>query len=436
MASIIAIPVIKNNLTELTTNMLIDKLKQRLSNPFIRNVGWLGVAELVNRIFRLATTVTLARTFSPYDYGMVSIIYTIFDFTSVLTLRTGIGAKIIQAEPEELEVICNTSYWLNWILCGSLFLLQCLAAYPIAQIYKNNQLILPICAVALAYLIIPIYTIQATLIQRENRLKITAICNISQGIASNIIIVILALLGMGVWSVVWSMVLGYLVWTVVNYINHPWRPPKFFTLERWREITSFGGKLLGVDLLARLRMNLDYLLVGRFLGIEALGVYFFAFNAGLGISQSVINAFTVALYPHLCAARGDNTQLKKQFFSSFKTIALIVVPFIILQSSLAPFYVPIVFGQKWIPAIPILILICLSALPLTISRATSQLLQAVDKTHIDFYWNAIFTVIFAVALLLAVQQGVLAVALAVLITQAVAIPLFAIWVFRHVFTKN
>jgi O-antigen/teichoic acid export membrane protein len=416
--------------------MLINKLNQLLSNRFVRNVGWLGIAELVNRIFRLATTVTLARTFSPYDYGMVSIIYTIFDLADVFTLKTGIGAKVVQADERDIEVICNTSYWINWLLSGSLFIIQCIAAYPIAQFYKNSQLVLPICAVALIYFIYPFYTIQATLIQRENRLKITALCNAVQGILSNIILVVLAVLGMGVWAVVWSMVLSYLVWIVISHVNHPWRPPKSFTLERWQEVTSFGSKLLGIEVLGKLRMYLDYLIVGPFLGIEALGLYFFAFNAGLGISQSVLNAFTSALYPHLCAVRGDKKQLKKQFFSSLKTMALVVIPLVILQSSLAPFYVPIVFGQKWVTGIPILVLICLSAIPLTLSRATSQLLQAMDKSHIDLYWNVIFTVIFAASLLVAVRGGIFSVAVAVLITQSVALPLFSIWVFRYVFAKN
>jgi PST family polysaccharide transporter len=52
--------------------MLINKLKQQLSGQFIRNVGWLGGAELANRIFRLGTTITLARLLNPYDYGLVS----------------------------------------------------------------------------------------------------------------------------------------------------------------------------------------------------------------------------------------------------------------------------------------------------------------------------------------------------------------------------
>ena len=231
------------------------------------------------------------------------------------------------------------------------------------------------------------------------------------------------------------IVLTMPIGAVINWMNHPWRPPSFFTMKKWREITSFGMKLLGVNALNRVRMNLDYLLVGYFIGIEALGLYFFAFHAGLGISQSIINAFTSALYPHLCAARGDNEQMKKQFFRSLKTIALIVIPLVILQTSLAPIYVPIVFGQKWVEGIPILIIICLSAIPIALSRATSQLLQAVDKTHLDFYWNLIFTGLFAASLFIAIPRGIFAVACAVLISQLIAIPIFTIWVLRYIFPK-
>ncbi len=78
--------------------MLTQKLKHLSSDRFIRNLGWLGAAELINRIFRLLTTVTLARVFSPYDYGMVSVIYTVFDIAGSLSLTAGIRAKIVQTD--------------------------------------------------------------------------------------------------------------------------------------------------------------------------------------------------------------------------------------------------------------------------------------------------------------------------------------------------
>ena len=132
-------------------NTLVQKFRRRLSNPFVRNAGWLGSAELANRIFRLGTTVTLARLFTPADYGLLALLYAVQSFSEVLTAGVGIGAKIIQVDAEDLEATCNTAYWLNWIVCVAIFLLQCLAAFPIAWIYQDNRLVLPIFLIQLGY---------------------------------------------------------------------------------------------------------------------------------------------------------------------------------------------------------------------------------------------------------------------------------------------
>jgi len=198
---------------------------------------------------------------------------------------------------------------------------------------------------------------------------------------------------------------------------------------------DFGRNVLGVELLKTLRNNMDYLIIGRFLGLQELGVYYFAFNAGLGISLGVINAIDTSLFPHLCAVRSDLSQLWERYRSSLKTIAFAIVPLVLLQSSLAPFYVPILFGQKWVEAIPVLILICLSAIPRPFADATSHLLLAVDKSQIDLRWNLLFTGVFTLSLLIGVQWQSLGVAIAVLVTHTVLLPLFFLWGTRYVFTR-
>lgn len=93
--------------------MLISKLKNVLSGQFIRNLGWIGSAELVNRVFRLGTTVTLAGVFNTQDYGLMAVIYTVFDLATVFIFKGDIGAKVIQTDKSKVETTCNTSYWLN-----------------------------------------------------------------------------------------------------------------------------------------------------------------------------------------------------------------------------------------------------------------------------------------------------------------------------------
>ncbi|MBD2345350.1 lipopolysaccharide biosynthesis protein [Anabaena subtropica] len=416
--------------------MLIGKVKQKLSSQFVRNIGWLWIAELVNRIFRLGTTVTLARMFSPQDYGLMAIVYTVYEFAIVFTLRGGIGAKIVQAEEKDVKTICDTSYWLNWILCISVFVVQCLAAFPVAYFYGNQQLVLPICTLALVYLMYPFFLVQSAMIERENRLKIRALGSAIQSFVNNLITVVLALLGMGLWSIVWAMVLSTPILIIINQINYSWQPPKSFKLEQWQQVSSFGTNMLGVELLNKLRFNMDYLIVGKFLSIEQLGIYYFAFNAGVGITSNIVYAFMSALYPHICAVKDDYQQLKKRYFSSLKSLSIFVVIIVSLQTFLAPFYVPIIFGEKWVKATPVLMIICVSVIPLSFRWASSTLFKAIDKTHLMLYFDVIYTAIFGIALIAAVKWGVLWVAITVLVTHSLMSLAFNIWAVKCVFSKD
>ena len=283
---------------------LIDKVKQKLASRFLRNLGWLGLSELFIRISRLAATVVLARLLSKYDYGLAALVLTTNEFVNVFT-QNGVWDKLIQSDESDLKQLCQTAYCLNWIVCGALFIIQCLISVPVALFYQDNQIILPICIMALVYLMIPISLVQASLTQRENRLHVMALANGLQISIDNVLTIILAFLGWGMWAIVLPKVIVAPIWVIVHYVNNPWRPSREFTLVNWQEIMRFGRSVLGVKLMNTLRNNLDYLIAGRFLGVEALGIYYFAFNAGLGISMSAINA--VDSGEHLSLAVSINT---------------------------------------------------------------------------------------------------------------------------------
>lgn len=413
----------------------IDRWKQLLSNQFLRNAGWLGLAELANRIFRLGTTVTLARMFSQEDYGLMAIVYTVFEFANVLTLRNGLGAKIIQADEADLEDICNTSYWINWILCISITLLQCGMAFPIAHLYGTPELVLPLCALSSMYLLFPFFMVQGALIDRENRLKIRAFCYAAQSLISNVVTITLALFGFGVWAIVLSLVLSTPIWILITWKNHPWRPRKSITFAKCKTVINYGRNMLGIDLLIRIKNNLDYLIVGKILGLDALGIYFFAFNAGSGITMNVVNALMSALFPHLCSVRDQIHLLKQEYFHSLKKVAKILIPLVLLQTLLAPFYVPIIFGSKWSEAIPVLMIICLSVIPRAYKWASATLINTVDKTHISLQLDLLYTLIFAVVLWIVTPYGILSVAVSVLILH-ILMSSFVNWIsIRLVFAK-
>ncbi len=169
---------------------------------------------------------------------------------------------------------------------------------------------------------------------------------------------------------------------------------------------------------------MDNFLVGYFLGLHALGLYYFAFNGGLVITLGLINAAGMAVYPHLCEVRRDRAALTQRFAKTAKSMGLLLVPAIVLQALLAPIYVPIVFGAQWVDAIPALSLICLSALVRPFANVTSQLLKAIGRPDIELRWQLLTTLVLLSALLVACQFNIVAVAFAVFVVQTTLLAAF------------
>ncbi len=396
-----------------------------MTSRFARNLGSMGSAQIATRITRLLTTIILTRLLTPNDYGLAAVVLTVYELVALFT-RNGISAKVVQASEADVPELARTAYTLTWIVCGALVLVQALLAMPIAWFYQDARLALPIALMGLIYLATPLSNIQGAFMQREGRLGRIALTGAVQMIADNALTAIFALCGMGMWAIILPKLLVAPIWTIGLRTGHAWRPHGGFSLVGWQDIARFSRDVVGVELMTTLQANVDNLIVGAFLGVQALGLYYFAFNAGLGITLGLVNAFGAAVYPHLCEVRQDPVALSRRYRATLRTMGKIVVPLILAQALLAPIYVPIVFGAKWVPAIPVMMLICLSALPRPFAATCSQLLKAIGRPAIELRWQAALTALLIAGLLLGTTAGIQGVAVAVLAVQATVLTVYVI----------
>jgi len=403
---------------------------------FVKNLGWLGASEFFVRITRLLTAVVLARLMDPMMFGLAALVLTVNELLRVFN-RNGISAKIVQCQEHELESITNTAYRLNFIFCISLFVIQCAVAYPLAQFYATPELVPMLQVLAVTYLLMPFGMVQAALVQREQRLKTAALIDGGQVGVDNLITTGLALAGLGAWAIVLPKFLTSPIWVFGYRAAHSWKPSgKVSRFDLWRDVLSFGRYYLSIEILKVARLNIDNMVIGRLLGMEALGIYYFARNAGLGFSLTLINAINSALYPNLCELKDNTAKLKQRFNQNLKHIAMIAAPLITLQASLAFLYVPIVFGEQWSDAIPILAILCLSALPRPLAESASALALATGHIKLDYRWNQLFTVGFIVAIIIASHIDLLTVAITLLVIYTVTQPVYLIYVWRTVFGET
>jgi len=404
------------------------------ANNFARNLGSMGSAQLAIRFSRLAATILLSRLLLPQDYGIAALVLTVYEFISLFT-RNGISAKVVQASVEDLPVVAMTAYHMTWVLCLGLMVVQLLVAVPVALFYDNMSLALPIAAMSLIYLASPLSNIQSAFQQREGRLGRIALAGAVQVVVDNILTAIFAVSGFGLWAIILPKILVAPIWIGFVRFGHSWRPKKIAGVSRfhgWQDIARFSRNVMGVELLTTFQANVDNLLVGYFLGLHALGIYYFAFNGGLGITLGLISASDVAVYPHLCQVRDNPAALADRFAKTRRTISFTVLPLIIAQVALAPIYVPIVFGQKWVEAVPVLMLICLSAIMRPFASLCSQLLKALGRPGIELKWQLGNTALLMVALVIGAQFNILAVAAAVFVVQSLVLGAFAYFIPRQV----
>ena len=328
---------------------------------FARGMFAYGSAEAATRVVRLAAILIVARQISPVMLGTAALALSLFELIRVLT-NVGIGQRIIIARDDELESICRAASRLFWIVCMGVTLIQLSVAVIAFFAFDLGEAAIMLGALSLVYPFMPAGLVQIFLAMRAQRMGATARVAATQNISDSAFTIALVVIWPSAWAIVLPKLLTAPVWLVLARRTYSWSPDRAVPQAPTNAFAVFGPAILGSAILDAMRLHADKLLVGALLGTEALGLYYFAFNAGLGITQSLVSACNLVLFPHL--AKTSGTALESEFRRAFIGGLAVLIPIVAAQALLAPFYVPILFGETWTAATPYLVLLACAAVPL------------------------------------------------------------------------
>ena len=393
------------------------------------SLGTLAGAEMVNRLTRILTAVVLSRVLGPKEFGIAAIVLTSSEFIRIFT-QTGIGARIISASAIDLDKICHAAYRLNCLLYSTILVAQLALAWPIALAYGDHSIAGLIAALAIPYALFPAASVQVYRVQRDSRMSATGFMSIILISGDNILASLFALAGMGLWSIVIPKIIVAIAWVITYRKLDNWRPTTKPDIAILHDTWRFGRTVLFTELVSAMRLQGDKLLLGQLVGLSLLGTYYFAFNAGLGITSAIITACSAALLPYF-ANIPKGTAIRARFFKATFLLYALLLPIFALQIGFAPWYVPIVFGQKWASSVPLMMVLCASGIPFVLWRATSILLRAVGKPTFEFRFTLALTIVSLGCLCVTAHLGLFAIASAQLIINAVFCPIFTIITIKH-----
>ena len=330
-------------------------------SPLVRGLVAFGSAEAATRVIRLGALLIVARRVTPEIFGTAALALSLFELVRVLA-NAGIGQRLIVARDDELASLCRTAYRLFWLVCLTVAAIQLAVAAMVATVFALPQAGMMLALLALVYCVMPPGLVQIFLTMRAMRMETVARIAATQNIADSLLTVALVLIWPTAWAIVLPKLLAAPVWTVLARRSTRWDGDSRIAPAPYREFALMGPSVLATELLAALRLNADKLIVGALFGTEILGLYYFAFNAGLGLTQSFVAACNMVVFPHL--AKASAADGVAEFRKAFATGLAMLAPVVTAQALLSPFYVPLVFGETWVPAVPYIALLSLAALPL------------------------------------------------------------------------
>lgn len=371
-----------------------------------RNVGWLTGAELVSRFGRIIAAIVLARQLDATAFGIAAIALTIYEITRVFT-EHGIGAAVVRASQAEFQKVANTAHRLMWVICLSLAAVQVLAGIAVEMIYPGHQAGAMVAILGGVFLLMPFGVMHVYCLQREERMKHLAGIATAQVAADHILTAVLAVCGFGAWAIVLPKLLTAPIWLIGVLRSRAWVRDKDAGFAPVPQILKFSLPVLGSELMCAFRDQLDKVIVSLTFGVDALGLYYFAFNAGLGVSTALNRAFANAVYPHLCAASDQIAAYRKALISLGLPFALLYI----LQAALALFYVPVVFGENWAAAAPLVAVLCLGGPARLFVDAARMKVRAEGRSGRDFQISLGLSTFVLAPFLIFAAQGLFFVAL-------------------------
>lgn len=302
-------------------------------------------------VLRIGSLTILARLLNPKDFGLVGMVTA---FTGVLTLFQdfGLSSAAVQRISVTGEQI-STLFWIN-ILFGALLGMVTVAMAPaIAVFYHQPRLFGVAVVLAVGFLLNAAGTQHSALLQRQMRFTALAVINVASLTVGIVMAISLAKAGYGYWALVVASVVSPLMATVSLWLTTGWVPGMPQRRIGIRSMIHFGGTLTLNSLVAYVAYNAEKVMIGRFWGADAIGIYGRAYQLVNIPADSLNSAVGEVAFSALSRLQNDPVRFKSYFLKGFSFVLGLTVPVTIACALFSGDVVSVLLGPKWKDAVAI-----------------------------------------------------------------------------------
>ena len=365
-------------------------------------------AQGVKLVIQTGTVMLLARLLSPEDFGLAGMAGTFIAFLGLFR-DAGLGSATVQS-PEVTHEQLSTLFWINVAVGAGLAALAIALAPALVWFYHEPRLFWVAAVMASSFLFTGLMAQHGALITREMRFLTQAKIDLTSFAVSSATGVVMAFLGFRYWSLVGMAFASNVVSIGGVWLAIPWIPGPPRRNCGVLPMLYFGGLSTLNGFLVYLAWNSDNILLGRYWGARALGVYGRAYQlATLPVEQWTSTLSGVAL-SGLSAVQHDPERLSRSFLKAYSMLLSVTVPIAITCPLFADEIIRILLGEKWMEVAPIFRLLAPTSLVFALANPLNWLVIATGRMRRAVSITAATTPVVIVGILLGLSHGPLGVA--------------------------
>jgi len=384
---------------------------------------------LLDRSIGLISTLILARLLIPADFGIVAMCMSVVAALQVFT-AFGFDVVLIQNQDSTRDHY-DTVFTLNVLLGVGTSIAIVAAADLTATYYSEPRITLPMTVLAFGIFCRSFENIKVVDFRKDLEFKKEAILRISQKLSGFAVTIPLAFYLQSYWAMIFGMLVMWIFSVLLSYYMKPYLPR--FGLSKLKEIFSFSSWLLVNNLMIFIEYRFADFFVGGRLGAGPLGILNMSTEVAATPATQLVAAANRAIYPGYAKLVDDKAELVRTYLSVVCGISVAAVPIGLGIAAISDLIVPILLGDKWVEATPLLAILGVFSVVGALISNTGYLFYALAIPRQLTYFQLIHILVLIPSMYFLVgETGIVGAAWAMLAANCISLPVIVLMASRHV----
>ena len=385
---------------------------------------WSFLGSISKQGSQFLVSLILAKFLSPESFGLIGMV-TLATGLALAVSEMGLGSAIIQKE-NATDVDAHSLFWFNLALGIAMAFGLILLSPLIAAFFHKPELTSLVMGASPVLLFGAISVIPAALLRKALRFRALTLIDIFCSVFSGAVAIAMAFFGMGVWSLVAQALLLSLSNALLVYLCSGYQARAILSIEAIRGFLPFSLNLLGFNLVNYVSRNIDYLLIGKFLGPTPLGLYTLAYKIMLVPLQNISWALSNALFPIFSKFSNDRERVLRNYKKVISVTSMITFPGMAFVHCFSNEMISIFYNETWKQTGDVLKILSICGMVQSVISPAGIVFMALGRTDIQFRLGIVFALVTSICVMIGIGWGIMGVAYAIL-------TLSFIWLFDKVF---